>query len=76
MPKNMVAPERTQTIRRMRVAFWISKGTQEQAHAHTRMQSPTRARTHTEICNTYLYFIVYIVVGLLLTFLYFQTRLL
>ena len=34
MSKNMVEPEKTQTIWRLRVAYWIS--------------TPTRARTHTQ----------------------------
>ena len=42
MSKNVVEPERRQTIRRMRVAYWIS----EQEHA--RSQTPTHACTHTD----------------------------
>jgi hypothetical protein len=41
MSKNMVQRKRTQTIWRLRIAYWIRK--------------PTRARTHTEICNTYCF---------------------
>ena len=36
MPKNIVEEERAQTISRLRVAYWISKPTRAQAHAHAR----------------------------------------
>jgi hypothetical protein len=59
MSTNMVQPERTQTIWRPRLAYWISKPTRAQAHARARAPTPnhthgrTRARTHTLIiCNT------------------------
>ena len=48
MFKNMAEPERTQALRRLRVAFWIK----EQAHARTRSCNHThtreRAQTHTQ----------------------------
>ena len=53
MSKNMVEPDRQQTIWRMRVACWISKDTRVQAHArahaptHTPAHVNARARTHT-----------------------------
>ena len=60
-------PERTQTIWRPRLAYWISKPTRAQAHARARAPTPNQthtderththalihARTHTHIiCNT------------------------
>jgi hypothetical protein len=49
MSKNMVEPDRQQTMWQMRVACWISKDTRVQAHA--RAHAPThvnaRAGTHT-----------------------------
>jgi hypothetical protein len=65
MSKNAVEPERTQmTIRRMRVAWWISKVTRSQAHARRRRE-PTPTHTHactqpcactrTELCNIYCF---------------------
>ena len=51
--KNIVKPERTQTIWRLCVAYWISKPTRAQIRACARAPTPThpptrtRARTHT-----------------------------
>ena len=67
MSKNVVVPDRPQTIWRMRVAYWISKATRAQAHARARVPTPTYThtyalisasatplpQTHTEMCNTY-----------------------
>ena len=57
MPKNLVEPERTQTIWRLSAAYWISKPTRAQVHARahapthtdarTKTHNPTRARAHT-----------------------------
>ena len=64
MPKNVVEPERTQTIWRLSVAYWISKATREQAHVRARTPKHTHARTqcshpcawaHTQICYSYLF---------------------
>ena len=52
MSKNMVEPERTQTIWRLRVACWLSKPTR--AQAHTRACAPTHA--HTVVRDTYCSF--------------------
>jgi hypothetical protein len=41
----MVQPERTQAIRRLRVAYWINKATRSQAHARARAPTPTDADT-------------------------------
>jgi hypothetical protein len=35
MSKNMVEPERTQTIWRLRVEYWLSKPSRTRAHTHT-----------------------------------------
>ena len=52
MSKNMVEPERPQTIWRIRVECCISKVTRAPSHAgflaRTRVHSPTRIHTHTE----------------------------
>ena len=47
--KHVVQPERTQTIWRLRVAYWISKPTCAQAHACVlaATYTHTHARTHT-----------------------------
>ena len=42
MSKNMVEPDRPQTIRSFRMAYWISK----QAHASARAPKPTHLHTH------------------------------
>jgi hypothetical protein len=49
MSKNVVEPERPQTIWRMPVTWWISKATHVQAHAQARTHTPapTHAHTHT-----------------------------
>ena len=47
MSKNMVEPERTPTIWRLRVAYWISKPTRSQAHARARAPKTTHPLTHT-----------------------------
>ena len=44
--KNMVEPERPETIWRMRVACWINKATRAQAHTRTRAPTPTHAHTY------------------------------
>jgi hypothetical protein len=56
MSKNMVEPERPQTIWRPRIAWWISKGKRAQAHVCV------RAATHspppfpnTQLCNIYCF---------------------
>ena len=41
----MAQPERTQAIRRLRVAYWINKATRAQAHARARAATPTDADT-------------------------------
>ena len=46
MSKNLVEPERTQTIWRMRIACWVRKATRAQAHAIARALTPTHTRTH------------------------------
>ena len=45
IPKDMLEPERTQTIWRLHVAFWISKLTRAKVHARDR--APTHRHTHT-----------------------------
>ena len=52
MSKNMVEPERTQTIRRLRVAYWISKLTRRKhtpalVHLYPLIHPPTHTHTHT-----------------------------
>jgi hypothetical protein len=47
MSKNVVEPERPQTIWRMRVACWISKATRAKVHACARVSTRMRAHTHT-----------------------------
>ena len=42
MSKNMVQPERTQTIKRLRVAYWIKQ-------AYTRASTRRRSCTHTHV---------------------------
>ena len=49
----MVQPERMQTIRRLRVAYWISKPTRSQAHTRARVPTHTRARTHAHEFRTH-----------------------
>jgi hypothetical protein len=63
MSKNVVESE---TVWRLRYAYWISKATRAQAHARTHSPTPSqmhahsypyphanvRTDTHTEICNT------------------------
>ena len=50
MSKNLMEPERTQAIWRLRVAYWVSKPTRTQAHARacllTHIHTHTDARTH------------------------------
>ena len=63
MSKNMIVPERTQTIWRLRVVHWIRKPTRVQAHSrawaptitppHTHMRA--RTHIHTDICSTYCF---------------------
>ena len=48
MSKNMVEAERTQTIWRLGVAYWISKSTRVQTHARSRAPTPTNSATHTD----------------------------
>ena len=48
MPKNVVEPERTQTIWRMRVEYLISK----QPHARTHPPTHSLSLSHTQICKT------------------------
>jgi hypothetical protein len=52
IPKDMLEPERTQTIWRLRVAFWISKFTRAKIHACDRAPTHRHTHTHTETCNT------------------------
>ena len=56
MFKNIVKPQRTKTIWRLRVAYWISKLTRAQAQVRVRTPTPTythvRTTAHTEIYNT------------------------
>ena len=51
--ENMVEPQKTPTIFRMRVACRITKATRAQAHTDTRAPTPTRTRTHAHACVTY-----------------------
>jgi hypothetical protein len=44
---NMVEPERTQTIWRLRVAYWISKPTRAKEHARIRASTFPPTHTHT-----------------------------
>ena len=53
MSKNVMEPDKPQMVIWWRVSCWISKATRVQAHASSRAPTGTRARTHTEICNTY-----------------------
>ena len=52
MSKHMVEPERTQTIWRLRVAYWVRKPTHAQAHARARAPTLTKpttpAHSHTD----------------------------
>ena len=51
MSKNMVKPERTQTIWRLLVAYWVSKPTRTQAQARACVPTPQTApptHTHTD----------------------------
>ena len=57
MSKNMSEPERTQTIWRLRVAYWISKCTRSQVHARARAPTPTHPPTYTHT-RTHRYLIV------------------
>ena len=45
MSKNMMEPDRPQTIGRMRVKYWISKAARAQADAHALTRANTHART-------------------------------
>jgi hypothetical protein len=47
MSKNMVEPERPQTIWRPRLEYWIIKATLAQAHARVCAPILTRPHTHT-----------------------------
>ena len=47
MSQHMVEPERTQTIWRLRVAYWISKPKRAQAYARARAPTPTHQNTDT-----------------------------
>ena len=51
--KNMMEPERPQTIWSMRFAWWISKDTR--AQAHVRSHAPTHPHTHRPVCNNYCF---------------------
>jgi hypothetical protein len=48
--KNVVKPERMQTLWRLSVAYWLSKHTRTQAHARAREPTPTHGRTHSDAC--------------------------
>ena len=69
MSKNMVEPERTETIWLLHLAYWISKPTRAQAHACACASTPARthtpalayARAHREIYNTYCFSTVTVV---------------
>jgi hypothetical protein len=69
MSKNVVEPERPQTIWRLRVAYWISKV--RRAHANARARAPTppppHPPTHThaqrEMCNAYCFSVATMVLG-------------
>ena len=53
MSKNMVEPERRQTVWRMRVACWINKATRAQAQASTQgLNQPSRDAHTTTQSNT------------------------
>jgi hypothetical protein len=43
--KNLVEPERTQKIWRLRVAYWISKSTRARPHGRPRISTPTHPST-------------------------------
>ena len=49
MPKNTVQRKRTQTIWRLRIAYWIRKPTRAQTHASVRASAPTNTRTHARL---------------------------
>ena len=59
--KNMVEPDRLQTIWRLGVVLWVTKATCAQAHARSRATTPpplhthTHTHTHRPICNTYCF---------------------
>ena len=60
MSKNLLDPERPQTIWRMRVECWISKATRTKAHAwtvHPHVQP--RARTHTNTHRNIQYLLLF-----------------
>ena len=54
MSKNMIQLERRHTIRRIPVAYWISKPTRAQAQAHTHLHAHTNIHiecTHANECS-------------------------
>ena len=65
--KNIVEPERSQTVWRLCVAYWISKAsrastnshrctqTHRHTHSHALVHAFLRACAHTEMCNTYCF---------------------
>ena len=64
----MVKPVMAQiTIWRIRVACWINKISRTKAYARAPTSTPTRTHarmhTHTEICNTYCYYMATMVSG-------------
>ena len=56
MSKNMVQPERTQTIWRLRVAYWIGKLTRAQVHARAHAPTHRNARCHPQKHVTFIAF--------------------
>ena len=51
MSENLVESEAPQTIRRMHIAYWLSKATRAKAHSRARAPTPTPRRMHAHACT-------------------------